>query len=43
MNSDQLNKCLQSELSAVETYQQAVEKIGRNLGMKQSFKHSSLF
>lgn len=38
MNSDQLNKCLRSELSAVETYQQAVEKDRQKFGHETEFQ-----
>lgn len=38
MNSDQMNKCLQSELSAVETYQQALDKDRQKFGHEMEFQ-----
>ena len=38
MNTDELNKCLRSELSAIETYQQALEKNRQQYGRDPSFQ-----
>jgi len=38
MNTDELNKCLRSELSAIETYQQALEKNRQEYGREPDFQ-----
>lgn len=41
MDADDLNKCLRSELSAIETYQQALEKNRQQYGTEPQFQQLS--
>lgn len=41
MTWDELNKCLRSELSAVETYQQALDKERQEFGQEVEFQELS--
>ena len=41
MNTDDLNKCLRSELSSIETYRQALDKHRQQYGQEPSFHQLS--
>ena len=41
MNADDLNRCLRSELSAIETYHQALEKNRQQYGQQPQFQQLS--
>ena len=41
MTADDLNRCLRSELSAIETYQQALEKSRQQYGQEPQFQQLS--
>lgn len=41
MDADDLNKCLRSELSAIETYRQALEKHRQEYGQEAQFRQLS--
>ena len=41
MNADDLNKCLRSELSAIETYKQALDKHRQQYGQEPQFQQLS--